>query len=90
MKFTTIAAIIASATAISGAAAAQMAPEATMQPIPNPPEHEAMMHGHMMHGHMKHGHMMHGHMKHGHMMSKDHMADSKMSTGAMAPTSPKS
>ena len=87
MKLTTFAAIIAATTAISGAAAAQMAPEATMQPIPNPPEMGSMSHEHMGGRHMmsRHHHMMSKH----HMMGKHHrMAMKKMKAEAKESTTP--
>jgi hypothetical protein len=52
MKFSAIAAMMA-ATAFAGAAVAQdIAPQATMQPIPNPPEKSGSSHHKMSKHHM--------------------------------------
>ncbi len=66
---------------VGGTAVAQMAPAATMQPIPNPPG-SAMSHG-TMHHHMRHHmrhHMMHHHMHH-HMVHHMMKKSAKMSSG---------
>jgi hypothetical protein len=73
MKLTALTAIIATALVAGAAVAQDMAPAATMQPIPNPPESAGDHHG--MH------HMMAKH----HKMMKHHKMAKAADKAAMAP-----
>jgi hypothetical protein len=68
MRLSALAVTVFAATALVGGTAAA---QATMQPIPNPPETHMMAHHMSHHMMMKHHHMM---MKHHHMMMKHHDA----------------
>jgi hypothetical protein len=79
MKLQAMAATLFAATALVGGTAVA---QATMEPIPNPPENG--MSSHSMHHHMMKKHHM---MKRHHMMKKDKMPDTSedMSPPAAAP-----
>ena len=79
MKLQALAATLLAATALAGGSAVA---QATMQPVPNPPEKAMSMgHGHMMKHHMMKHHMKSSMMKDG--MSKD--STDKMSAPPATP-----
>jgi len=61
MRLSALAVTVFAATALVGGTAAA---QATMQPVPNPPEAPKVMHHHGWHHHMMRHHKMHHAMKH--------------------------